>query len=127
MPDEVPPVPAEPCNWCRSDIAWAWTSNGKRMPLDAVPTVNGNVYLTWDPETRSWRATVQTRYEARSQAWAEVPLHVHHAMTCPDAPQWNPGAAKARGSKADTRQAPSGLAPALHPAAQVRPVQEGMF
>ena len=126
MADVVPALPVVACNECQAPIVWAFTVLGKRMPLDATATVNGNVYLTWAPDTRTWHAIVRTRSEARSPAWAEVPQHVHHAMTCPHAARWNPGAAKARGAKPDTPGAPSRLTHVVFPG-NVRPIQEGMF
>jgi hypothetical protein len=33
------------CRTCGADIQWALTTNGKRMPVDAEPTPEGNIRL----------------------------------------------------------------------------------
>lgn len=122
----VPSVPTSGCNYCTAEIAWAVTSSGKRMPLDWPAAVNGNVFLTWDPEVKQWRATVETRWERTSEAWQALPKHVHHAVTCPAAHAWSPGMAKSRGAKPDERKDPD---PRPHTATPgtARPEQEAMF
>lgn len=33
------------CRSCGADIVWALTTNGKRMPVDAEPSAEGNIRL----------------------------------------------------------------------------------
>ena len=63
------------CSKCPAPIAWAFTANGKRMPLDAEPVAGGNIeikdgvaqYVKPEPGVR--------RY-------------VSHFVTCPAAAQF---------------------------------------
>lgn len=136
---QVPELPDTRCNYCTAPIVWAVTPLRKFMPLDRDATDNGNVCLTWDPEARTWRATVETVWEKESPAWREVPRHVHHGTTCPHAKSWWPSAAKGHQSnvsgvhpKAEVTK-PDARGPVSanqeHPVTPptARPVQESMF
>lgn len=36
------------CRYCHADIRWVDTVNGRKMPLDALPVLNGNVIIDAD-------------------------------------------------------------------------------
>jgi hypothetical protein len=63
---------ADVCVTCRAPIRWAFTVNGKPMPLDPDPVAGGNVALD-----DTGRATV---VPADRRAG---PLYVAHFTTCP--------------------------------------------
>jgi hypothetical protein len=66
------------CRSCGASITWALTVNGKRMPVDAEPSENGNVELITDG--RYVLAVVHSQPPMISK-----PLHVSHFVSCPDA------------------------------------------
>lgn len=74
---------AQECRSCQAPIIWVRTTAGRRMPLDAQPTAQGNVVL------RDGVATVLSGPAPDGNG--RMP---HHA-TCPDAAQW-----RRRGRKA---------------------------
>lgn len=69
------------CRSCGAAIVWAVsTSSGKRMPLDAEPTAQGNVIL--DSATEPYSAVVQRGPIADGSG------HLSHFVTCPNAASW---------------------------------------
>lgn len=64
------------CNSCGADIFWVRTKNGARMPLDAMPALDGNLELRGNvavfvtPDANA----VESRYKS-------------HFATCPNASQ----------------------------------------
>lgn len=71
------------CRSCQAPIIWATTSNGKSMPVDAVPVDEGNVELHWPGAPQlPIRATVHAQ---RPLGLTNVPLHLSHFATCPNA------------------------------------------
>lgn len=71
------------CTGCERPIVWAQTSNGKSMPVDAVPTKDGNVLLfdTADPGRLFAMVLAKPELEARP----EVERFTSHFATCPEA------------------------------------------
>jgi hypothetical protein len=64
------------CRSCGADIAWALTTNGKRIPVDVEPAENGNIRLR--------RVAGQVLADVVKPG-SERPLRVSHFATCPDA------------------------------------------
>jgi hypothetical protein len=74
---ETPPrgqYPTTSCRDCGARIIWARTSKGKNMPVNALPSSNGNVRLT-----REDRVLAEVLPEPG------LGLHVSHFVTCPSA------------------------------------------
>lgn len=71
------------CKRCPARIVWAVSeSTGRRMPVDADPSPNGNVQLVeGDPP----RARVLSADERNTIAAQDEPLHLNHFVTCPEA------------------------------------------
>jgi hypothetical protein len=67
------------CNSCKADILWVKTVNGKSMPLDATPVVNGNIYLD-----EIGRAV----YLGKGEDATGKTLYVSHFSSCPQAQKW---------------------------------------
>jgi hypothetical protein len=81
-------TPADQCNYCAAPIRWLITGTGKRMPVDAAPDpTNGNVAIL------GGKAAVLGPAKATAARAGGVELHLHHAVNCPHAKQWN-GAAR---------------------------------
>ena len=64
------------CKLCGMPITWANTVNGKKLPLDPDPHVNGTVFLYGTEATVLGRADLK---QARKEG---TPLHVPHWKTC---------------------------------------------
>lgn len=89
------PAPSTPggsaCRSCRAPVLWAVTVQGNRMPLDAVPTSDGNVTLTGRHVATDRGAAPECRVESPGA----LPLFddgvdrfmPHHA-TCPHGEDW---------------------------------------
>lgn len=72
------------CRSCRRGIRWAFTANGKRMPLDADPHPDGNVVLE-DGDSGQPIAVVC----APGDPWlAAGPTYMPHWASCPQAKSW---------------------------------------
>lgn len=72
------------CSSCGAHIIWALTEKGKRMPVDAVPTRNGNIVL--EDDGRSVKAVVRDAMLPGVQA-----LYISHFATCPNAARHRKG------------------------------------
>lgn len=66
------------CRSCGAEIVWKYTENRKRIPLDAEPNPNGNVYF------RHGKAVVLGAGEFPVGTTRYMP---HHA-TCPQGKEW---------------------------------------
>lgn len=75
------------CRGCGAELVWGRTSNGKAIPLDAKPTIDGNVLLTG--ETRWGRlARILPKDElaiARELFESDRNLYLPHFASCPNA------------------------------------------
>lgn len=78
------PVVPQPCNFCSRPILWLTTGRGKRMPVDALSHLDGNVLV----DRQSGTCDVLGRTQAAGARAAHRPLHQHHKLTCPDADEW---------------------------------------
>ncbi len=75
---------------CSARIRWVLTETGKRMPIDADPAPDGNLYFPQDEpglfpvDEAPAEPTVRAVTVARP-APAGVPLYLSHFVTCPAA------------------------------------------
>lgn len=76
------------CRSCGEPITWAITANGKRMPLDAEPSMEGNVVLTRAEPGETPIARVLAGDALAEARLAAVPLHLLHHVTCPHGRAW---------------------------------------
>jgi hypothetical protein len=71
------------CRSCSAPIVWALTERGKRMPVDAEPSADGNIVLIAPDDPRDEPvariAGLADRTEER---------HRSHFVTCPQASSW---------------------------------------
>ncbi len=74
------------CRSCGAEIFWAITKTSKRMPIDAVPTRDGNVEILRNGDATPW-AIVHAEPAGMFDAWAER-AHTSHFATCPEADSW---------------------------------------
>lgn len=72
------------CKGCRAPICWALTSaNGKRQPVDAEPSAEGNVAVMQGSDGLLYvRSITAARPDVRPGEWQAMP---HHA-TCSSPP-----------------------------------------
>ena len=69
------------CRSCGADILWVRMASGKAMPVDASPTVGGNIQVKGDGTASV--ASAEAVEMARGEL---VPtLHYSHFVTCPNA------------------------------------------
>lgn len=69
------------CKSCGAAIVWALSSTtGKRMPVDAEPTKQGNVILSGDSPDLSARVQGGPLDDGSG--------HLSHFVTCPQRDQW---------------------------------------
>jgi hypothetical protein len=73
------------CRSCGAEIVWATTEAGKAMPLDAAPTVEGNVAVTGAEKPVATVLAGLFLEEARS---AGRELFMPHHATCPQGRAW---------------------------------------
>lgn len=90
------------CKGCRAPICWALTSaNGRRQPIDAEPTVEGNVAVMQGADGQLYVRSITTaRPDIRPGEWQAMP---HHA-TCTSPPP--------RRSSSSGQRARTGVRPA---------------
>ncbi|MEU2800345.1 hypothetical protein [Streptomyces sp. NPDC007117] len=72
------------CRRCHAPICWALTTaNGKRQPVDAQPSEEGNLAVTQGADGLLYvRSLTKAHPEPRPSEWRAMP---HHA-TCPSPP-----------------------------------------
>lgn len=71
------------CRSCGAAIIWAFTTTGKRMPVDAEPTDGGNVLLHPDAVAgHDPVATVVGKHVQPSIFGDDGPRYVSHFSTC---------------------------------------------
>lgn len=81
------PGPGPRCRSCGAEIVWARSQLGKRIPLDAEPTADGNVILR--PDGAAIVLSGAGLAEARANRSGRVgTLHRSHFATCPQAGEW---------------------------------------
>ena len=71
------------CKVCPAEIIWARTANDKRIPLDAAPTMDGNVMLD-----ANGIAHVLGPLDKMTMTIDSTTLHMPHHATCPN---WGKG------------------------------------
>lgn len=72
------------CSSCGAEVVWVKTRTGKKMPVDALATPDGNVVITRLEDSGELRGVVLTVEEMASNAWAGR-RHTSHFATCPQA------------------------------------------
>ncbi len=71
------------CKSCRAPIVWAVTAkNGKAIPIDPVPTYDGNIRLENRDEQRQ---PPIAHVVGAQQELVRTPRYTSHFATCPDA------------------------------------------
>lgn len=79
------PSDRRPCRSCPAEIYWLENMNtGKRAPIDARATHDGNIEI--DLESESYR--VLSGVELAEARAIGVALHKNHFATCPAADSW---------------------------------------
>lgn len=75
--------PVSRCRSCDAEIVWARGATGKRMPVDAEPSHNGNVMLVPDRKRPGeWTAIVLARANLSVTRISGAVLHLNHFVTC---------------------------------------------
>lgn len=76
------------CKGCAQPIVWAFTTSGKKMPLNPEPDpARGNVQLRQEPNYQL-TALVLSYERARLDREKGLPLHTSHHSTCPKADEF---------------------------------------
>lgn len=68
------------CRSCGAAIRWTQTNSGKRMPVDAAPHPDGNVYVDFDSAPPAAAVYAPAHVPPHT-----VPLYRSHFATCPHA------------------------------------------
>jgi len=87
------------CRSCGAPVWWAWTTNGKRMPVDAAPTPDGNLMAVDEEGTVLQIEAIDAAVAAgqSSTVWVarrahrsvgDLPRWTSHFATCPQGPKW---------------------------------------
>lgn len=74
------------CRSCKAEVRWVLTEGGKKMPLDPLPTPEGNVLVAMVGGEEI--ATVLGPADRAAAQIAGTPLHISHFVTCPQAAEW---------------------------------------
>lgn len=74
------------CRSCGRPIIWTITSKGKRMPVDAEPSPDGNVALDEGPD-----GAVRASVTGPAPGLIPEPRYTSHFATCPEAARWRRG------------------------------------
>lgn len=69
------------CNSCGAKIIWAVTPKGARIPVDAIPTEDGNLVL------EEHRGQLVACVVGQEPGLFASPRHKSHFATCPHASQ----------------------------------------
>lgn len=70
------------CRSCGADIMWVVTTGRGRMPLDAEPAADGNVWIITDGPRSGLARALNAREVEQARADGE-PLWMPHHATCP--------------------------------------------
>lgn len=75
------------CRSCGAEIVWTITGTGKRMPIDAYPADDGNLFVFVRPGmTPESESVASDSPRAREHAaLGDAPRFRSHFATCPDA------------------------------------------
>lgn len=74
------------CRSCDAEIFWVTTEAGKSMPLDALPSADGNVMVS-RPAGKPVAAVLAGLFLAEARESGRVLYMPHHA-TCPQGEAW---------------------------------------
>lgn len=87
-------TPNGKCTTCGKLVVWAYTTSGKRMPVDPEPVNGGNVVLVTGNQQPE--AQVLGAAEVARRAGLGLRCHTSHFATCPQAAQHRRAKPKAR-------------------------------
>lgn len=73
------------CKTCQAPIIWTVTVKGKRMPVDAEESPDGNVQLHYAGD--SIKAQVLAAHKLHIARLSGARLHLSHFVTCAQAAQ----------------------------------------
>lgn len=76
------------CRSCEAPIVWAWTANGKRVPLDPEQRPDGNLEIIGDHVDEDGRSAPLVRYLKKGEDLTLLgpgERFVTHFATCPNA------------------------------------------
>ena len=90
--------PTDDCRACGAAIIWARTVNGKAMPVDAQPSKNANVRLTFEGQG------VRAHVVKATLAFGSTTNRLSHFVTCPKADEWRRKAGKSFDTTAAMRR-----------------------
>ena len=78
------------CRTCGAGIWWAYTPNGKPIPIDATPDPGGNIIeVAGTPSDGGFRQVVVLGPDdARRRIEGGSTLYVSHFVTCRQADEW---------------------------------------
>ena len=95
-PDTSTPWPAEQCRspQCNKPIIWTTTERMKPMPVDAQPSPDGTLALSWSANGKTVLSRVVKPAHLR---FGRKDLHVSHFATCPHAERWRHGRSRRPG------------------------------
>ena len=71
------------CRSCAAQVVWCVTTHGKRIPVDAEPVVDGNLFSVSGPLVEGARVEVDGGPNLLDST--ERVRFVSHFVTCPDA------------------------------------------
>lgn len=69
------------CRSCKAEVVWAKTERGKRMPMDAEPSLRGTFRL----EQRGTEGTLAVFVKPGDRSG---PLYMSHYASCAQASDW---------------------------------------
>lgn len=72
------------CRSCSEEIEWVRTRSGKKMPLDAVPSDDGDFFMLMADD-----GTVEGHHvNGPVSPPDDATFHTSHFATCPEADSW---------------------------------------
>ncbi len=80
------------CRTCAADIVWCTTEKGRKMPVDAAASADGNIRVIGTHRDEQDRPTPRIRVarddEAAAALFDDAPRYLSHFTTCPNAKAW---------------------------------------
>ena len=73
------------CRTCGEEVTWTITTNGKMMPVDAIPTEDGNFYLVDEGDTHPTAYYYVPMFPPTAADGFDGDRYDSHFATCPSA------------------------------------------